>query len=481
MTSPQPSADRSSVLTFRVGATRLGVVASEVAQVLRPPRLTRMPHGPPALRGIASLGGRIGPVVSVATLLGAEEAPASATARVIVLDLDSPVGLAVDEVTALSRSNVGEGGAGALFIQDDASVRIIDLPSLLQQVFAAFARPGVAETNERDLARQDTASGNETALMSFELAGQLYALPLSTVVEVMAVPATLNTLPDRDAADMGVAAVDGRMLPVVSGRALLGLPAMDAAILEHSRVVAMRVGDAVVGLAVDRVHEIIRVPDEAVSPVPAVLNRGGGEARIEAIARLADGRSVVSILSPERLFRDDSLAQILADGRREDDVTAQTLSGDRQTFVVFRLGDEAYGLPIACVDEVAHLPPVLTRVPRAPGFIEGVMNLRGKIVPVIDQSRRFGAAEGAGQGRRVIVTSAGGVQAGFIVDAVSEILHLRPDQLSAAPDLTAAGDRVFDRIADLGDGRIVLLIDPQGLLDRAEADLLAAFERQREP
>ncbi|MEO6340364.1 MAG: chemotaxis protein CheW [Caulobacteraceae bacterium] len=480
MGASSPIPGGGSVLTFRVGAMRLAVSVSDVAEVLRAPRLTRVPHGPPALLGIASLRGRVAPVVSVARLLGAEEGGATAASRVIVLDLGIPLGLAVDEVLALSHLEDGAASAGALFISDEAAVRMIDLPALLRQAFATFSQPRVAERGEAAAAKSVTPARNETALMSFELAGQFYALPLSVVVEVMAIPAAINALPDIDAADVGVASVNGLMLPIVSGRALLGLAPMEKGVLERARVVTTRVGEATVGIAVDRLNAIIRVPDDAISPVPAILNRGGGEARVEGIARLADGRSIVSILSPEGLFRADSLAQILADGCRDADMIAQPLTDDRQTFIVFRLGDEHYGLPIACVDEVAHLPPVLTRVPRAPAFVEGVMNLRGKIVPVIDQSRRFGAADGSGKARRIIVTRSGGAQAGFIVDAVSEILQLRADQLSTAPALATAGDRVFDRVADLGDGRIVLLVDPQGLLDRAEADLLSAFERQRE-
>ena len=148
-----------------------------------------------------------------------------------------------------------------------------------------------------------------------------------------------------------------------------------------------------------------------------------------------------------------------------------------ERFVVFRLADEHYGVPIAAVDEVARRPEQLTRVPRAPAYLEGVMNLRGHVIPVVDARRRFGAsgAEG-GRARRIVVLTIEGVRAGFAVDAVTEILCVAPADVAAAPDLTSEGAAVFDRIATVErGGRMVLLIHPKMLLDSAERDLLAAL------
>ena len=76
-----------------------------------------------------------------------------------------------------------------------------------------------------------------------------------------------------------------------------------------------------------------------------------------------------------------------------------------EQFVLFRLGDETYGLPIAAVVEVVRLPNAVTRVPRAPAFLAGVMNHRGAVVPLIDQSRRFTLPRGTDERqRRVIIT-----------------------------------------------------------------------------
>ena len=84
--------------------------------------------------------------------------------------------------------------------------------------------------------------------------------------------------------------------------------------------------------------------------------------------------------------------------------------------------------------------------------------------------------------RRVIVARLDDLQAGFIVDSVSEILSLKPGQLSAAPQLPGAATRVFDRVGYRGeDGRMILLVDPAALLEQAEAEMLKAMANEAGP
>jgi len=105
------------------------------------------------------------------------------------------------------------------------------------------------------------------------------------------------------------------------------------------------------------------------------------------------------------------------------------------------------------------------------------MNLRGRVIPVSDQRQRC-RFEGRGERRRerIVVVRAEDMEAGFVVDAVSEVLKVSHDQLRPTPDLAGSGSQVIDRIANIEvEGRMVLLLNPRELLDRAEKDLLAAM------
>ena len=120
-----------------------------------------------------------------------------------------------------------------------------------------------------------------------------------------------------------------------------------------------------------------------------------------------------------------------------------------EQFVVFQLGNESYGLPIGSVDEIVRCPDNLTRVPRAPGFVRGLINLRGKAVPIIDQRERFSAPpEKEGGRRRIVVVTIDGLQAGFLVDKVREVLTVSDRDLSPTPELSDSDSHVVARIAD---------------------------------
>jgi purine-binding chemotaxis protein CheW len=150
-----------------------------------------------------------------------------------------------------------------------------------------------------------------------------------------------------------------------------------------------------------------------------------------------------------------------------------------QSFVVFRIGEQEYGLPIAAVDEVTRPPSRITKLPKAPEFLDGVINLRGHVVPVVDLRRRFKVSSVEPKpAQRILVLAIGAGKTGFMVDSVSEVLKVPVDAIRAAPDVSSAQTQLIDRVANLDtQGRMILLIDPARLLDRVEADVLAQFNR----
>jgi purine-binding chemotaxis protein CheW len=148
-----------------------------------------------------------------------------------------------------------------------------------------------------------------------------------------------------------------------------------------------------------------------------------------------------------------------------------------EQFIIFRLGDQDYGIPIAAVSEIARRPDHFTRLPKAPAFIDGVMNLRGSVVAIVDLRRRFdlSPAEHAGS-QRILMVAIGAVIAGFLVDSVSEIMKVQVDAIQPAPELSPDQMRLISRVINLETkGRMVLLVDPSQLLDQVEADVLAEF------
>ena len=149
-------------------------------------------------------------------------------------------------------------------------------------------------------------------------------------------------------------------------------------------------------------------------------------------------------------------------------------STDEIQLVVFELGDERYGLDIATVYEIIRHQPI-TAVPQAPAFVEGVINLRGRIIPVVDLRDRFGMASGdLTKASRIVVCEAAGTRVGLVVDGVSEVLMVSSDAIEPTPDVAAGSDSGYLRgIAKLGE-RLIILLDLDGLFGDVAAAAIAA-------
>ncbi len=142
--------------------------------------------------------------------------------------------------------------------------------------------------------------------------------------------------------------------------------------------------------------------------------------------------------------------------------------------VTFRLGSEEFSMDILKVQEIIR-PMELTRVPRAPAFVDGVINLRGKVIPVMDLRRRFSMepTEDTSEAR-IIVVELGGRTVGFKVDAVSEVLRLPVDMVEPPPSIVSGAEIDYIRGVGKLDDRLIMLLDVEKLLTDGEKEAVGS-------
>jgi len=141
----------------------------------------------------------------------------------------------------------------------------------------------------------------------------------------------------------------------------------------------------------------------------------------------------------------------------------------RETHIVgFQVGRETYGVPITSLHEIVRVPEI-TQVPDAPEYMEGVINLRGKIVSVVDLRKRFRKeASKLGRRHRILVVEHRGRLAGMIVDSASEVLKIPESEIEPAPPMMQEGG--LDCVTGLGKyhGRLIILLDISKVLQAQE-------------
>jgi purine-binding chemotaxis protein CheW len=494
--APERDVASENFLIFRIGDETLGLRLALVAEIARLPELARMPLVPPCLLGLANLRGAVLPVMSLRILLRLPDLETNQQSRMVILRGDAPVGLVIDRIERLMQITADQLGSFENEADEDAAldgaikgaegegtIKILNPARLLA---GRFAQIGVTATGRmgRPLVTTTALAGAPAralvSLLSLSLGQQEYALPLDRVREIFPLPDYIAELPRPETAVLGVVTLQDRLLPIVSLRALLGLPAAGER-QQRSKVIVVSLGSAVVGVVADATREILRIDPDIIDPAPALLTRGEGEAEISSICRVDNGRRLIALLSPDQLFRPDLVRRIVAEQgiANESQSQPQTSAMAHEQFIIFRLGNQDYGIPITAVAEIARPPEDITRLPKAPDFIDGVMNLRGSVVPIINLRRRFdlGSAEHA-PSQRILILAVDGNTAGFLVDGVSEIMKVQVDTIQPAPAVSQEQMRLISRVINLeADGRLILLVDPSQLLNKIEADVLSKFGR----
>ena len=148
---------------------------------------------------------------------------------------------------------------------------------------------------------------------------------------------------------------------------------------------------------------------------------------------------------------------------------ADTVAGEFLTFV---LGSEAYGLEILKVQEIRGYDAV-TQIANTPAFIKGVINLRGKIVPIVDLRVKFNMGKVEyNEFTIVIILNLGGRVVGIVVDGVSDVMQLEESQIRAVPDIVASIDtRYITGLASVGE-KMFILVDIEKLMNSQEMELM---------
>ena len=487
-TDEAPS-DVRQYVTFLAGDEVFAVDMAPVQEIIRVPNVVRVPLAPATLDGLANLRGKVLPVISLRRMFGFADKPHDDATRALVIDIGQPLGFVVDKVTSVVGVDPSKlEGVGAIggtmnaellsgIMKDvggHAVIMVLDFAKLVAQQFseiAAVARHASAALTGHAAASiaEDDVVSDERQLVSFDVADQEYAVDIEDVREIVQVPEHIVRVPRSESHVVGMMTLRNRLLPLVSLRRMFGLPPQAAD--ERSRIVVMSVGAAAVGVVVDSVNEVLRVPRADVDAMPGLLARDKALADIAEICRLDGGKRLVSIISASRLFGHTAVKDALTHMTTPHDDPARAADteplDDDEQVVVFRIGLEEFGVPIESVQEIVRVPPVLTQVPKAPAFVEGVINLRGAVLPVIDLRRRLGmpAAERSDR-QRIMVFLIAGSRTGFIVDSVAEVLRIHKSAIGPAPRLSTEQGQLLARMANLDkQKRMVQLLAPAHLME----------------
>ncbi|MGA2448926.1 MAG: chemotaxis protein CheW [Polyangiaceae bacterium] len=246
-------------------------------------------------------------------------------------------------------------------------------------------------------------------------------------------------------------------------------------ISEDQRLVVVQANGTLLALLVDRVREVLNVPKGLIDPPSRISSTDRRE--MAGVARLNEGKRLILLLDTASLIEGNTLDSLKRAAEGPDMQTTEVATdqqvrreqslGERQ-FVTFRLADGEYGIPIDQIQEIDR-PAAMTRIPKAASYVEGITNLRGEVIPVINARKRFSLpAREVDEQARVIIIDVKGKKTGLLVDSVREVRNQAIRDIAPPPAQVSegVGQEFISGIGKAADGkRMIVLLDVTKILE----------------
>jgi purine-binding chemotaxis protein CheW len=443
--------DSEQLVTFRLADEEYGISIMDVQEIIRVPKITTIPNAPPGVVGVTSLRNQVLPVMELRTKFGFHTL--AAQTELLCRALRSAEQEHDEWAGQLNQAaEKGVQFAGPVDAHDCEFGRWHEVFATTDKLVTSLLAP----LSEAHRSLHDAALDVLAALQRKDLASAVTSYQTKVQPQLAALKGLFK-------------------------KALTGI-----AKREDERCMVVGIGGSSVALRVDAVNEVLQVSKTAVEATPDIVS-GQGPAReqIRGVAKLDEGKRLIMMLDVRKLVREadlkaatNSLGEGDTGGAQYEGTTrmSEVKEVDERQLVSFKVANEEFAMDIMRVQEIVRLEKV-TKVPHAASFVEGLVNLRGNVLPVIDLRRRFDMeARAYDDSTRVVVVDIAGRKTGIIVDAVSEVMRLSRSDIEPAPSVAKAGYQE-DFIEGVGktDGgkRMLLLLSADKLLTDEEVNSLS--------
>lgn len=490
-------------VSFRVGEETYGIGIDDVRQIIRVPKITRVPKMPGYVKGMTNLRGEVLPLVDLSLRLGYGcECSHEEDTRVIVVDKRGILtGLIVESVNEVKSTEVHEIDnfpeilnasvdkkfiSGIIKIGEGEDVSIIQVMNTDEVIDIEAASKQIEKNStlaKKEKLEETNASGiNDRRFISFNVLEQEYSVEIHKINEIIWMPEVTGVpgLPDYV---LGIFSLRGKVIPLLSLHSKFGVVLETDA--ETTRVVIVDINGVLVAFAADKVNAVLSVDESLIELPPKVYDDQEGS-EVSAVLKLDEGKRLVMVLEPQNLVDDAELEALksVAEQTTESahmENSVENAGEEEKQIVTFKIESEDYGIYIHKVQEINRYTNV-TKIPKTPKFVEGIINLRGEVIPLIDLRSRFELeAKERDEFTRVIIVNLQNMKVGFVVDWVDEVLRIRERDIDTVPPVLSAAvnSEFIDGVVNFEDNeKMILLLDVEELFSKAEIKKLESMQEE---
>ncbi len=260
-------------VTFLIAGEAFAINMAPVQEIIRVPKMVKVPKSPPSLMGLANLRGKVLPVINLRTVFEINEKEIDESSRVIVVDFGETLGFLVDRVASVidvDESKIEESSDIQSIVKSEFlkgvikdvagfnMVMMLDIEKVIEREFSEFLSKKSKEyTLRTEREKEEEVFAEERQLVSFTVADEEYAIPIENIQEIVQIPEHITKVPNSEKSIIGMMNLRDKILPLASLRALFSLP--EKQLNEQCRIVVLSLGNLSVGVVVDSVREVLRV------------------------------------------------------------------------------------------------------------------------------------------------------------------------------------------------------------------------------
>ncbi len=469
--------EQLELVVFQIDEEEFAIRISNVKEIIRVPSMTNMPNSSQHIKGLCSLRGMLLPVIDCKKMFGMADDNYGESSRIIVIDFQGKkVGLLSDKVTEVIsieesdiqsppstlRSIDGEiingifmlnsGRRAVILLDSDKIIKFSNLEVAKKQQLAASVDYKSSENDEH----------NHEQIVVFTMDTEEFGLYINDIKEIIRLSDVIK-VPHAPNYIEGMLSVRNQLLPILNLSKLLGMNYSKHN--EDNRIIIIDNGCSSFGVVVDKVSRVIGVHKKLFKESSQIAR----SSLIKGIFNLDEGSRQIMMLDPRKLMSIEDKKSIMDIHPRtaveEKNSFSHAKANDFVHIVIFKIGYQEYAVEINQAQEIRNLNE-LTKLPGAPSFITGMVNLRESILPILNLRENFIDQDtGSDNASKYLVVNFRDKKIGILVDSASEVLRCLKINLEEASEVIDGSDNYISKIVKLNEGkRIVLILNLKEIL-----------------
>ncbi len=446
------------ILIIKNGSESFGISTQDINQIFRVPDIMPLPLRPREVRGLSVLGGTISTVVDVNMLLGISQVNIqSNNSRLLSLTNENSLNaLLVSKVyntvmindEKIEYIDREDDAIIAIYKYKDMIVQIISISKLLSKIKKINIE--AKTVNEQKVKDKTIVEESSKRFLIFKMDKERFAIDIDFLQEIILSDITFTEITGSREEIMGLITLRDDLITVIDLRTYYGFKKV---FNEKNRILITTVNSKTIGLFVDEIVDIKNFVDKNIEYMGADFD----QAKISGV--LHDENSLISFLDDSVICDLLKVNEAYID-TKEKMKDAELQENESLEVIVFKLDNREYAFE---VDKVAEIIDSVkpTDVAMTESKIDGVINIRGQIVPVVSLFKILGITEKSHEDSKIIVTDINNSKVGFVVESVSDILKVNLD------DIQSQEDEILTDVLNLEDGnKLVMMMNIEKMIQK---------------